>query len=210
MYYQKTKNVDKGTYVLSKDEIEEVFKAVELVKANPFAYEYFVNSDSSIELVHQLAIYFSYNGEECKALLDGVKIDHQLRQIQPFDLKTTSQTVYAFPKSFMEFGYYRQAAFYTEALKQDPVIKSFLEEGYTLLPYIFIVTEIRNYSTHPAIIYRTTPEHMELGLNGGTVNGKYYKGINQLLEDYRWHTDNNYWEMSRELFKNKGEAVLCL
>lgn len=69
-----------------------------------------------IELIHQQPIYFTYRNTQCKALLDGIQIDHKNKIIQLFDLKTTHKPVYDFPEAFVQWGYYRQAAFYREAL----------------------------------------------------------------------------------------------
>lgn len=184
-YYNIVRNAPENVTIISKDEFESVEKAKELILASPYAFSYFVKARIYEELMHQVAIYFEYQGEAFKGLLDGIKIDHDARTIQPFDLKTTGKSVYLFKDSYLTYGYYRQAALYEQALlsKESPV-RDLLAEGYTLLDFIFIVVETKLSSYNPAIIYRTTPHERHCGLEGGVVDGVHYKGVNQLLEDY--------------------------
>lgn len=175
--------------ILSKDEFEAVEKAKELVLASPYAYSYFTKGKIYEELMHQVLIYFERDGLVFKCILDGIKIDHENKTIQPFDLKTTGKSVYQFKESYLSYGYYRQGALYEQALlsKESPIL-DLLSEGYKLLDFIFIVVETKLSSYNPAIIYRTTPNERKAGMYGGVVNGVRYKGVNELLEDYLWHT----------------------
>lgn len=208
-YYHDTVALGKDVTIISKDELARVQKVVELLLANPNTMKYFINEDSDIELMHQVPIYFTYMQVECKALLDGVMIDHAARVIQPFDLKTTGMSVYGFPDNFVRFAYFRQAAFYLEALKstQSPV-KDLLDSGYTLKPFQFIVAETKPNSYHPAIIYNCSEKDIQVGLEGGKYQGRPVKGVNQLIEDYRWHIETDLWDMPRELYINNGELPL--
>lgn len=194
---------------LSKDEYESVEKSKELIMDSPFAYSYFIPSNTWIELLHQVPIYFSYNSEEFKALLDGVRINHKDKTIEPFDLKTTGKTVYDFIDSFLMYGYFRQCALYEQAiLSEASPVKSLLDEGYKLLDFTFIVAETKLSSTNPAIIFKTTEKDRWHGIHGGQVKGKHYKGINQLLEDFRWHQKTNLWTYPREVYQNEGVITL--
>lgn len=208
-YYNSTVNIPKSIIVLSKDEAEKVQKVVELIAANVHTTEYFYNTDPNVELVHQVPIYFTHMGVECKALLDGVMINHVRKEIQPFDLKTTGMSVYSFPENFVRFGYYRQAAFYTQALlsKESPIVP-LLEDGYKLLPFKFIVAETKPNSYHPAVIYNCTDNDIKVGLDGGYYNGRRVKGVNELLQNYLWHKEHDLWDLPRELYVNNGEISL--
>ena len=191
-YYKLTRNISDNKIVLSKDEFDSVTKARELIYANSFIHKYFFNLGSHIELLHQVPIYFTYLEEKCKALLDGVLINHRTRTIEPFDLKTTGKSVYDFPSSYMQFGYYRQCAFYELALKsEDSPVKKYIDEGYEILDFVFIVVESKVTSSHPAIIYVSSQKDRECGISGGVVGKRRYKGINQLIEEYKYCKENN-------------------
>lgn len=166
-YYAAISNID-DKIIISKDEYEIVLKAKELITANEFLKCFFERCDENIEILHQLPIYFEYREEKCKALLDGVVIDHKHKTIQPFDLKTTGKSVYDFPLSYLQFGYYRQCAFYETALysKESPV-RSLLDEGYEMLDFVFIVVENKLSSSHPAIKFKTNAHDRKVGLEGG-------------------------------------------
>lgn len=175
-----------------------------MILANEFIKPYFSKSNEIIEILHQVDIYFEYMDEDCKALLDGIRIDHLEKTIEPFDLKT-SKSVHDFQTSYLQYGYYRQCAFYLIAIhsKKSPV-KKYIDQGYTILPFKFIVVENKLSSSHPAIIYETSRWDRKAGIEGGIANGKYYKGINQLIEEYKFHRDNNYWDLTKDLLESKG------
>lgn len=209
-YYRLTRDLAEGVTIVSQDEYDSVLKAKELILANEFIRKYFTKSSKAFEVMHQVPIYFEYRDEQCKGLLDGIYIDHLAKEIQPFDLKTTGFSVYEFGEmSYLKFGYYRQCAFYELALysKESPVRK-YLDEGYTMLDFIFIVVESKKSSSHPAVIYRTSKADREVGMNGGYVGRRFYKGINQLIEEYKFHRDSNYWDLPVELYKANGEIKL--
>jgi hypothetical protein len=186
-----------------------VSKAKELLLSNPPTIGYFQLSEYGDELMHQVDIYFDFKGVECKALLDGIRINHIDKTIQPFDLKTTGKSVLDFPDSFLSFGYYRQCAFYEQALLsgQSP-IKHLLEEGYKLLDFVFIVAETNVKSTRSAIIFVTSPNDRLAGLKGGKIGTRTYPGIEGLLDDYLWHSSNDYWDMPKYLFDSGGVIKL--
>jgi hypothetical protein len=208
-YYMATRGTDKEKIIVSKDEYETVLKCKELILANEFIEQYFVAKGIGQEILRQVPIYFRYMEEDCKALLDGVLIDHRQRTIQPYDLKTTGKSVYDFPKSYLQYGYYRQGAFYTHAIcSETSPVYQYLSEGYTLLDFIFIVVETKLSSSHPAVIFRTAPRDRECGLSGGYIGKRYYKGINDLIADYKFYKSNDYWDLPRDLYENKGEILL--
>lgn len=207
-YYKVTRN--KGSkVVLSKDEYDIIIKCKELILANPYVVKYFVPQDITTELMHQVPIYFKYRGLDCKGLLDGIFIDHKNKTIQPFDLKTSSKSVYDFNLSFMQFGYYRQCAFYTLALlSEESPIQEYLQEGYKLNNFIFIVVENKLTSSTPAVIYKVSDATMLAGLIGGEVRGKKYKGIDELIDNYIYHTETGKWDLPVDLIKSEGVIEL--
>lgn len=209
-YYQEN-NGTSDKILLPRDEYDSALKAVELIKVSPYVASYFVNHRATQQLLHQVPICFELEGAEFKALLDGIKIDHEERTIEPFDLKTIGKSIYEFPSNYINFGYYTQAALYDYAIRtpQSPVF-NLIDEGYTVKDFIFIVVETKNSSTNPAVIYTTSQHERNCGLEGGFINGKYYKGVYQLLEDYLWHERTNEWTYPREVYKNAGRIPLSL
>jgi len=207
-YYLATRQTENKT-VISKDEYESVTKALELINANEFVYKYFKKTSNWHEIIKQVPIYFRYLDEDCKALLDGILIDHENKTIQPYDLKTIGKSVYDFPISYLQFGYYRQCAFYEIALlSENSPVKQFLDDGYQLLDFVFIVVETKISSSHPAIVFRTSKQDRLCGVYGGKAGRKYYKGINELISDYKYHKVNDYWDLPKSLYESSGEIKL--
>lgn len=210
-YYLSTRNIDRSKTILSRDEYDQVVKAKELILANEFTEYYFKSgeqTDGLTELLSQVAIYFTYMEEDCKALLDGILINHEAKTIQPYDLKTIGKSINEFQYSYLSYGYYRQAAFYELALQYHPRIIELELNGYKVLDFIFIVVESKITSTHPAVIFKTCLKDRVMGLVGGTVKGKSYKGISELINEYKFYRDNNYWNLPMDIYLNNGVVNL--
>lgn len=211
IYYNVTKTIANDKIIISQDEYEIINKCRELLLANEYVKPYFVNTNPNIELHLQVPIYFKHKQTDCKALLDGVIVDHVNRTIQPYDLKTIGKSVYTFENSMMEYGYYRQCAFYEIAVFSDESpFKKYIDEGYEVLDFIFIVVETKLSSTHPAVIYKTNKADRQKGIMGGYRNGRWYKGINELMDAWKYHTENDYWDLPLDLKKNEGIIDLKL
>jgi hypothetical protein len=194
-YYQ-LKNSDKT--VLGSDQYGVVMEIVEKLKTNPYVKHYFIEPyPEGWEVKYQVPIYFTYDKVECKALLDLLVIDHKNKKIIPVDLKTTAKLSSEFPRSYLQFGYYRQCAFYeTALLSEESPVKEHLDAGYKLEDFRFIVVETKKGSTNPPLVFITSKSDRISGMQGGTVGSKYYKGIDELIAAYLWHQENDYWEMS--------------
>ena len=208
-YHKLIRNISDNTTILSKDEYETIVKTRDCIIDNPYTHKYFFHTSPKHQLYHQVPIYFEHQNTKCKALLDGILVDHAAKTIEPFDLKTTGKSVYEFPASYMQFGYYRQCAFYELALqKEDSPVYGLLNLGYELLDFVFIVVETKLTSTNPSIIYVTSKKDREAGLNGGVIGRKKYKGINQLLDEYNYYVETGDWNMPKDLVDSKGKIYL--
>jgi hypothetical protein len=208
-YYLWLTALDDTKVGLSKDEHTQVTKAVETIKSNRFANSYFYASGPDVEVLHQLQIFFEYEGLECKSLLDGVRINHTNKTIEPYDLKTTGKSVWEFPQSYLHFGYYRQCAFYELALhSESSPLRRYIDEGYEVLDFVFIVVESKPDMYGPALIFRTSPSQRVMGIEGAKVGQRYYPGINDLIEAYKWHTATDYWELPKDVYNNNGIVQL--
>ncbi len=88
--YYKARQEAKGRKILSAEEFDTVMSCKRKLLENAFTSRYFVPSRNT-QLFFQVAIYFTYRGVEMKAMLDGILVNHETKEIQPFDLKTTGK-----------------------------------------------------------------------------------------------------------------------
>ena len=173
---------------------------------------------------------------EAKGLLDGVYIDHKKKTITPLDLKTIGKPISQFKQSYLKYGYYLQAEWYMYALEELIKFKNWKSIGevvipektfvgdkthelnkkfsslsdYRVNPFNFIVSETKPFYQNPAQIFKVPAEQRKFAWRGGTHNGRYYEGLNELLTTYKWHLETNYWDMPKELYLNQGITTLNL
>ena len=141
----------------------------------------------------------------CKSEIDFMYVDEAKKQIHLYDLKTTYDNE-AFILGYLKNGYYIQGAFYYYAVKYWAQEKF---KDFEVLPMQFVVADTSSNNRRP-IIYRTSQEDLEKGLEGFQLCDQEYKGVKSLIEDICWAEDFNRWNVSREVFENKGILNLGL
>ncbi len=205
-------NNNKDKQVLTNTQYQLITKICNSLRTNEFTKKYFENSTGkNIEIFNQLEIYWEYKQVKCKSKLDLVIVDHDSKLIQLIDLKTTGNSVFSFNSSSFKWRYDMQVAFYTLALywlinqSTDEQWNRFKEYKFQLPKFIVESTK----SPGMPLIYTCSDRLMQNALyNGFVKDGKYYKGIDQLVDDYKWHVENNSWSYSREIIENNGEIEL--
>ena len=222
--YWEDLKASEGKQVLSQEENDLISQIVMSIRTNPTTSKYFETS-KDIEILDQLAIYFSYCGIDCKALLDRVIVDHKNKTIQPIDFKTMGdQTIY-FPKSLRQRKYNIQAAFYTEALKYFIERDDKTLQDYKILPFKFIVESTVNpgkplvftcsnellfmgrWGREENFLELNVPDSTETWIKKEYVSYPEIKGFHQLIEDYKWYMEKGF-ETKREIVESQGEFQL--
>ncbi len=182
-----------GKVKIYKEEYESAKALLEGLQTHMFTKHYFITEDNC-EIKHQVPLLF----DKYKALLDGILINHNLKTIEPYDLKTSEDSALGFPDKFFKFRYDLQAAIYTEAVK---VYKDTYYPDYELLDFKFVVGSF-NYPNKP-LVYNAK-NILDIGKNGGEYKGKYYKGYLQLTQEYFWHKEYDKWDYRKEVYDQKG------
>ena len=47
-------------------------------------------------------------------------------------------------------------------------------------------------------------------MNGFSINGRKYKGVNEALEEMKWHKEKGIWTSPKEIIDNNGFIDLIL
>ena len=218
-YWEDLKQAE-GKVVLSQEENDLISQIVMSIRTNPTTSKYFETS-KDVEILDQLAIYFSYCDIDCKALLDRVIVDHKNKTIQPIDFKTMGDQTLYFPKSLRQRRYDIQAAFYMQALFQWCIQQDkYLD--YKILNFKFIVESTVNPGN--PLVFTCSSELLDIGKNGRQpyklcdkpyISSEYItymkfdeiKGFHQLIEDYKWYMENDF-EKNRKIVESQGEFQL--
>lgn len=201
----------KDKIILSRDELADVKLINETLKSHKFTKKYFNPENENISLYYQVPIICNFENNELKALFDLIVVDHDNKTIQPIDLKTTSESVYGFFKSFEKYRYDIQCSLYQTVLLNSNEVDKILDSdvcGYTILDFKFVYISFKN--TSKPLVY--SDKNFEVVKNGryGWINsfGKEFTGWEKLIEDYRWHRENDLYDYSRNIYENDGIIYL--
>lgn len=176
---------------------------------------YFRNDMLSHEVFYQVPVKFSYGGVACKSLYDMLLVNRLTNDYSIKDLKTTSTPIDDYNKTILLHKTFIQIGFYclphytkvgVDAL--DPHFNgNFLEPWGKWEDEFSLVVGDSSGRAAPAEYIITEPEIEKL-LKGGTFkNGEKFPGVIQLIDDFKWHVDNNLWEHKREYYEKSGYLI---
>ncbi len=181
-------------------------KVVASLKDDPFTREELKSYYKDVEVLTQMRIDWNYSNIPATSRLDYLFIDHKNKKLIPKDLKTTGSPVYEFPKSYINWGYYTQAAFYTEAVGYWKSQRSEFKY-YTIEPFKFIVESTKIVGS--PMVFECSAHDLYCGKWGGKIRGgKTSKGFDKLVSEYKWYLEKDYWSHSKEYIENNGKIYL--
>lgn len=201
----------KGKIIVSPEDLSKAEEAALCLMSHPFTKNYFNEPPSHIEILYQVGMFFDIEipvdinktlRTKGKALIDILIINHKTKTVFPIDLKTIGTYTSFFPKDFIKWNYYLQAAFYSYGISQ---IKEF--EDYNVANFKFIVISTQDRSR--PVIYTCTDRDLDVGHNGTTsLYGSRIKGWKELVKEYFWHKKNDKWDYTYEIYENNGHIKL--
>lgn len=198
IFYNEMRKVrSRGLSVVTAEDVNMADKIVENLKTNDVTHEIvnLVNS-SRYEVFHQLQVEeFEIEGLKMKAMIDKVVINHKEKTIQPYDLKC----VWAIENFYEEYYLYRRA--YIQAYVYFMACLT-LNTEYRVLPIKFIVCDSTNY--YSPLIYTLNDEDMLDAYDGFEHKGRKYPGVKKIVNDLKWATENDKWDISRDNYLRKG------
>ncbi len=186
-----------GKEKISFEIYEQALKIKEDILEGEYSKKYFTcNEDEEIHF--QTAIYFKYELVDCKALIDVIKINHKNKTVTPIDIKTT-EFLPNFKGSFWKYRYDLQSAWYLLAIGFWK--EKFAKEIYQILPFKLIVAE--KCCGHKPWVFKVSYDTWNTGRDGGTINGRQYKGYNTLIEEYKVCKSKEQWDYPVELLTSE-------
>lgn len=208
--------LNRGKLILDPEQFEFVKNSVNTLYTHPFTSKYFDREQEGIDIYFQFPIVWEYYDEsidktiDCKSLLDILLVDHNQKKLYPIDLKTTGKSVMYFPYSFIDWNYYLQASFYTDAVHylKDKLYPEYFD--YEVETFKFVVISSKN-PVKP-LVYNTTAMVIESGRNGGFLKTKSYhnevKGYKELVRNMYWHIEKDNYMYPKEVYDKNGELTL--
>jgi len=164
--------INRGDYICVSSNTKELLEAcINSLRINKVASKLLFDDGEMFgdESFNEMAIYWNQKTPgkslRAKALLDRVKVNNNDKVLQLIDLKTTSKPVSKFDESFEFWRYYRQMAWYKNALKIWSKEKGFV--GYDIEVYMVVVEttgvfESRVFKVSDAWLTKCTKEYKDL------------------------------------------------
>ncbi len=213
-YYEDLKK-SFGKEIISSEMYEKIQNICKSLRTNSRTKKYFdremQSKQENMDFYYQLPIYFSYQGIECKALMDLVVVHKNAQgdiiNIEPIDLKTMAGDTLQFNSKIKQHRYDIQAAWYVLALcKYFNVTPAMIER------FKFIVESTTNVGT--PLVFRISSQTLNHGIEGAPEGyfvsedeGRelYYpevKGYKQLMAEYIYYSEQGF-KMDKALVDNE-------
>lgn len=190
--------------IITQDDYNKAESYIIRLTSNEFVGKYFRKIEKGIELQFQVPCYYTIENVPFKSLIDCLYIDHNNKTVTVVDLKTTSKPLNQFEHSFIDYRYYIQAALYQEAVRLSHA--EVLVKGYKVhFSTLFIVI---NENEAPMIWECPQVMISTAWVGGITRYGRKIKGIHQLIEQYKWHMENQIFDYPMSTYLNNGKKVI--
>ena len=134
---------------------------------------------------------------ECKSLLDGLVLDFENKKAIIYDLKTT-QKLWHFEDSIVQYDYFRQLAYYTMAVEW--YLKN--EYGYDWREWTFerYIIGIDTTGSYEIRVFKVDQYMVESQMHV----------VEDALAEIGWHQENDKWDHSRAYYEGDGSENLNL
>ena len=196
-FYEFLKNAD-GKIALTLKDKQIVQSCLTSLRAHTVSSKLlFSKTEENVESFNEHEIYFKQHGVNCKSKLDRIIVDHNKKSITLVDLKTTSNQVYGectklknktgilmrdwhvtgFMFSCLQYSYYRQLAFYINAIISE-------YPDYDVEAFIVAVDTKGSYDV---AVYKLPSEWIEEG----------NKEIKNLLSEYSYYKETNNFNVKQ-------------
>lgn len=191
--YIKAAKESENKIIVSPEIYEEALNAVQILKTHQKTNNLFNKPDC----INQCKFKFFYKGIWIKVMLDKLIIDHENAIIYPLDLKCTSVRQKNFRYIFQKLKYYLQGSLYRFA------VNWWAQENYPEYQVSDFKFIVYSRSNRYPFIRNMQDEWYTKGLFGfEDSEGRYYKGINDLIKDYKFYKENQDCNIEREFVIN--------
>lgn len=152
----------------------------------------------------QFKFEIKYKGIKFRGIIDFVLIDHKNKTVNLIDLKTGKDQCLYFMNNFIKYKYYFQESIYIKAF--NFICKKLGLKGYKLLPFKFLY--ISRYEKIP-LEYAVTKKWHNAAIKGFITDSGYkYKGLDETIEDIKWHWKNKVFDLPKEVYESNGTKLL--
>jgi hypothetical protein len=134
---------------------------------------------------------------KCKSLLDGITLDFRNKIVTIYDLKTT-QKLWHFEDSIIQYDYLRQLAYYTMAVCW--YLKNEVGENPDEWTFEYYIIGIDTTGSYEIRVFKIDED----------VVKSRNDVIEKALHDIAWHEANDKWNHSREYYEGCGSEHLNL
>ena len=216
-YYESLqKSLDK--VVISEEQLSIITSIVDSLRTNMITESFFARekyaNNLNWDIYYQLPIYWSYQGIDCKGLLDIVIVRKEegiVKDVIPIDLKIIMDKVLNFHNNARLRRYDIQGSYYTDGLLLSNSLPFEVNEN-TIRNFKFVVESYTETGT--PLLLESSDEFLEIGRNGlpeividGRVVRQEILGYRQLLELYSYYQEQG-WQEEKLIYDSNGVLVL--
>lgn len=162
----------------------------------------FQNLSTDVEYLGKSVIEFEYSGIECKCEIDNLQIDHFHKNIVITEIKSSWDIEQGFEYTYLKLRYDLAAVFYFIAIRES-FLKNKKYEDY-LIKFQFLAIDTSTKQQQP-LLYTLSDLDILKSLKGFyTKSGRYYKGLEELIDEIKWAQSTQNWKISKPAYENKS------
>jgi hypothetical protein len=171
--------------IVTTDIFNEAVMMAELIKSHRWSKNLFLSESQQekdqIELYYQYKIKYLFENMQCKSKLDIIKIDHDLKLISPYDIKTGTDLPIVFVRdALFKYRYCYQGCLYREGLEAF-IKKTDTFKDYSIDVFRFVyISRLR--PDYPIILQMSDSFHNEVRTLGVETDNYVIPSLEETFE----------------------------
>lgn len=197
----------RGKIIISQETLEAAEHCAKVLLTHEFTRGYFEERDG-VEILKQASIVYKFKNTVGKARIDLLIIDHNTKTIHVFDIKTGASLPSKFEQSFYHFKYYLQVVSYMLAVQSIVVANpEFADYKIDTFKFLYISKRLPDVP-----VVWEVPEDMlnDFSFGWRASTGDKITGFMDLVEDYKYYTENQSFNTERKIMEKQGKLKITL
>lgn len=199
-YYQFLR--DRGDRMaITQTTYEKAHYLVEKLREHPYSSGLInLTTNDRWTVYDQIMMTGVINEVEMRGMFDRLIVDEVNKIVYPWDYKVGSNAD-MFLFNYTKLKYYIQLGIYTELARQN-------FPGYNVLPLRFLAVDRTMY--YDPIKWKMQEGHVDQAYSGFVRDGFRLPGITEMLQNYKYAKDNDYWTGKMKAHQGKGDIEMEL
>lgn len=193
-----------GKIVLEPEVLAAAEYCANVLLTHDYTNELFKEDEGS-EVLKQVPLIFKYKECKLKGKVDLLRVNHNTKTVNIYDIKTGAELPSRFENSYLHFKYYLQALLYTIGVEYFLWSNKLTDYKIESFQFIYISKKLKDYPVIIDVPFKLMDTYLDDWVDS---NFQRRKGLNTLIDEYVFYTTRNIYNCEKIVIDLNGKLSL--